>query len=188
MKRRSFVEKAALGTIGLSTVLSCKEIVKKEEIPNNDVVLKSPNKPVIISTWNHGLPANEETWNQLKSGKSALDAIEAGLMIPEADPKVRSVGFGGFPDREEGPIEGERPFFHWISSFGARGLGCCSNQDLLNHLPMHIRQPTFHSIVVVGQSLVAEAQEVQDLEREPASHMAVDDEAVGPITGSPYTG
>src|SRR5690606_10857621 len=30
----------------------------------------------------------------------ALDAIEAGMKIPEADPEVRSVGYGGFPDRD----------------------------------------------------------------------------------------
>ncbi len=32
--------------------------------------------------------------------KSALDAIEAGVKIPEGDPEVRSVGYGGFPDRD----------------------------------------------------------------------------------------
>jgi len=100
MKRRSFVEKVALGTIGLGTVLSCKEVVNKEEISNNYGVVKSQKKPVIISTWKHGLPANEETWKQLNNGKPSLDAIEAGLHIPEGDPKIRSVGYGGFPDRE----------------------------------------------------------------------------------------
>jgi N4-(beta-N-acetylglucosaminyl)-L-asparaginase len=33
-------------------------------------------------------------------GKSALEAIESGVKIPEGDPEVRSVGYGGFPDRE----------------------------------------------------------------------------------------
>ena len=57
-------------------------------------------KPLIISTWNHGLPANEEALKQLKKGASALDAIVAGVGIPEADPKVRSVGYGGLPDKD----------------------------------------------------------------------------------------
>lgn len=100
MKRRNFIERAALGSIGLSTILSCKEIAKKDENLNKDEVLKVQRKPVLISTWNHGLPANEETWKQLKNGKSSLDAIESGMRIPEGDPKVRSVGYGGFPDRE----------------------------------------------------------------------------------------
>ncbi|WP_298264327.1 isoaspartyl peptidase/L-asparaginase family protein [uncultured Lutibacter sp.] len=99
-QRRDFIKKAALGTIGISTVLSCKELTEKEDATAEKVVQKNQKKPVIISTWNHGLPANEETWNSLKNGKSALDAIEAGMKIPEADPKVRSVGYGGYPDRE----------------------------------------------------------------------------------------
>jgi N4-(beta-N-acetylglucosaminyl)-L-asparaginase len=98
--RRDFIKKAALGTIGISTVLSCKELTEKEEISTKKTVIKNQKKPLIISTWNHGLPANEETWKQLKNGKSSLDAIEAGMKIPEADPTIRSVGYGGFPDRE----------------------------------------------------------------------------------------
>lgn len=54
--------------------------------------------PVVISTWNHGLAANNEAWKFLSKGKSALDAVEAGVRIPEADPEVTSVGFGGYPD------------------------------------------------------------------------------------------
>ena len=100
LDRRNFIKKAALGTIGISTVLSCNEVGEKNEAPINEATSKEQKKPVIISTWNHGLPANEETWKQLKNGKSPLDAIEAGMQIPEADPKVRSVGYGGFPDRE----------------------------------------------------------------------------------------
>ena len=98
--RRDFIKKAALGTIGISTIYGYAN--KTEEVkPFSDKVEVTPKKkPVIISTWNHGLPANEEAWKYLKSGKSALDAIEAGVKIPEGDPEVRSVGYGGFPDRE----------------------------------------------------------------------------------------
>ncbi|MCL4160007.1 UNVERIFIED_CONTAM: hypothetical protein GTU68_053559 [Idotea baltica] len=56
--------------------------------------------PLIISTWRHGLAANEEAWNQLKKGTSALNAIVSGVGISEADPNVASVGYGGLPDRE----------------------------------------------------------------------------------------
>ena len=98
--RRNFIKKAALGSIGISTVMSCGEIVEKKQEGNLDNSIKPNKKPVIISTWNHGLPANEETWNQLKKGNSPLESIESGLKIPEGDPNVRSVGYGGFPDRE----------------------------------------------------------------------------------------
>ena len=54
----------------------------------------------VISTWPHGLPANEEAMRRLSSGGSALDAVEAGVRVPEADPEVRTVGRGAYPDRE----------------------------------------------------------------------------------------
>lgn len=60
----------------------------------------SQNRPLVISTWNHGLPANEAAWDVLAQEGSALDAVEAGVRLPEADPDVRTVGYGGYPDRD----------------------------------------------------------------------------------------
>jgi N4-(beta-N-acetylglucosaminyl)-L-asparaginase len=54
----------------------------------------------VISTWNFGRAANTEAWRILGSGGRALDAVEAGVRIPEADPNNHSVGFAGLPDRD----------------------------------------------------------------------------------------
>ena len=62
--------------------------------------LKRQNKPVVISTWQHGIPANDAAWKILTAGGKALDAVESGVKIPEADPDVRTVGLGGYPDRD----------------------------------------------------------------------------------------
>ena len=59
----------------------------------------TPQLPVVVSTWSHGLPANEAAWAVLDDGGSALDAVETGVAVPEADPEVRTVGYGGYPDR-----------------------------------------------------------------------------------------
>jgi len=56
--------------------------------------------PIVISTWNHGLAANEAAWQILQQGGHSLDAVEAGVRVPEADPSVITVGFGGIPDRK----------------------------------------------------------------------------------------
>jgi len=61
---------------------------------------KNVTKPVVISTWNFGLQANEAAWAILSKGGKALDAVEAGARVPEGDPKETSVGLGGLPDRE----------------------------------------------------------------------------------------
>src|SRR5882762_10403006 len=58
------------------------------------------DKPIVLSTWNFGAAANEEAWKILNAGGRALDAVEAGVRVPEADPKNTSVGYGGLPDRD----------------------------------------------------------------------------------------
>lgn len=55
--------------------------------------------PIVISTWNN-TRANEAAWSVLSGGGYALDAVEKGARIPEADPRDTSVGYGGLPDRE----------------------------------------------------------------------------------------
>lgn len=56
--------------------------------------------PVVLSTWRFGIGANVAAWQVLSGGGRALDAVEAGVKIPEADPLERSVGLGGRPDRD----------------------------------------------------------------------------------------
>ena len=57
-------------------------------------------KPLVVSTWNFGLEANKDAWKVLEKGGRALDAVEAGARVPEADPLNESVGFAGLPDRD----------------------------------------------------------------------------------------
>ncbi|HEX4887982.1 MAG TPA: N(4)-(beta-N-acetylglucosaminyl)-L-asparaginase [Luteibaculaceae bacterium] len=56
--------------------------------------------PKVISTWRFGVQANAEAWKYLAGGSSALDAVEQGVRLIEADPNERSVGYGGRPDRD----------------------------------------------------------------------------------------
>jgi len=56
--------------------------------------------PVIISTWDHGIPANEAAWKIITNGGRALDAVENGVRVTESDPEITTVGLGGFPDRD----------------------------------------------------------------------------------------
>ena len=87
--RRSFIAKSTIGIAGISasTKMFASEMWKA-----------APCKPVVISTWNHGLPANEEAWKILAGNGYSLDAVEAGVRVPEADPEVITVGYGGIPD------------------------------------------------------------------------------------------
>jgi N4-(beta-N-acetylglucosaminyl)-L-asparaginase len=58
------------------------------------------NTPVVISTWSPNIKANAAAWEVLKKGGRALDAVEKGVWVPEADPADQSVGYGGLPDRD----------------------------------------------------------------------------------------
>jgi len=57
-------------------------------------------KPIVVSTWDFGIGANAEAWKILSKNGRALDAVEAGVQVPESDPKITTVGFGGLPDRD----------------------------------------------------------------------------------------
>lgn len=54
----------------------------------------------VISTWDFGVAANQAAWGVLSKGGGSLDAVEVGVMIPEADLKNHSVGRAGYPDRD----------------------------------------------------------------------------------------
>lgn len=84
--RRKFLKLATLGGLIPLTDLSAQH--------NGDV------KPVVLSTWNFGIQANEAAWKILSTGGRALDAVEAGAKVPEGDASETSVGIGGLPDRD----------------------------------------------------------------------------------------
>ena len=58
------------------------------------------DNPIVISTWDFGRHANQAAWKVLTHGGRAVDAVEAGVRVPEADPDIQSVGYGGRPDRD----------------------------------------------------------------------------------------
>jgi len=57
-------------------------------------------KPLVLSTWNHGLPANAAALEKLKAGGTIIDAVESGVWVTENDLENLSVGLQGLPDRE----------------------------------------------------------------------------------------
>jgi len=69
--------------------------------PVKSAPLAAPaNFPIVISTWDFGIAANKEAWKTLSAGGRALDAVESGVRIPEADMKNHTVGRAGYPDRD----------------------------------------------------------------------------------------
>ncbi len=94
--RRNFLKKTALATAGLA-LTSFKNTAQAHQ---TKVGINAAQNPIVLSTWNFGLQANDAAWEILSKNGRALDAVEAGVKIPEGDPNERSVGYGGRPDRD----------------------------------------------------------------------------------------
>jgi len=96
--RRKFLKKSTigLGAVALAPNISCSAKQSEGALASDTIA----TKPIVISTWNHGMAANDAAWKILEQNGSSLDAVERGVMVTESDPKSTSVGLGGRPDRE----------------------------------------------------------------------------------------
>lgn len=91
MNRRKFLHLTTLA----APIAACKT-----NNPENPDSPAPGQKPIVISTWEPNKKANASAWAVLEKNGYALDAIVAGIMVPEADPEDQSVGYGGLPDRD----------------------------------------------------------------------------------------
>ncbi|HRO40914.1 MAG TPA: N(4)-(beta-N-acetylglucosaminyl)-L-asparaginase [Flavobacteriales bacterium] len=94
--RRDFLRLSALSSA--AALAGCATAAADKEGPS--LPARKLNAPVVISTWDFGKAANASAWGVLVGSGNALDAVEAGARVPEADPGNQSVGYGGRPDRD----------------------------------------------------------------------------------------
>ncbi len=87
LNRRKFLQISALS----APLLNTKNVLASAG---------GPAYPIVISTWAPNVKANAAAWQVLGNGGRALDAVEKGVQVPEADPDDQSVGYGGLPDRD----------------------------------------------------------------------------------------
>ena len=80
MRRRSFLQTA--GLLGVASTVN----------------IQNP-EPIIIATWKNEAGTKAGYDKILQTGK-ALDGVEAGAWVPEANPEETTVGYGGYPDRD----------------------------------------------------------------------------------------
>ncbi len=86
--RRTILSQAA----GIAGILS---------IGVEKALAQSSKGPLVIATWPFGLEACKESLRVMNTpGKTAMDGVEAGIRLVEADLTNRSVGIGGDPNSE----------------------------------------------------------------------------------------
>ncbi len=87
MNRRKFLQLSAL---------TAPLLAAKKTLANN---FDATTKPIVISTWDSGMPVNAAAWKILSVKGTALDAVEAGAVYMENEINC-CVGLGGYPDRD----------------------------------------------------------------------------------------
>ena len=147
MKRRNFLQKASLSTIGVvasASVVACNADKEKINISSN---VNSTNvKPIVIATWN--VPnATAKAWEALDNGGISLDAVEQGCMIEEADVKNSSVGKGGMPDRD-GNVTLDACIMDKDGNYGA--VMCVQNITHVISLARKVMEETPH-VILAGE-------------------------------------
>lgn len=135
MERRKFVK---LGAVGLAASVVAPVLAHQENSENKRFSTDNKVEPKMISTWNHGLPANEAGWESLLNGGSSLDMVEAGARQTESDKGNRSVGIGGMPDAE-GHVTLDACIMNWESKCGSVGYleGIAHPVSVARHIMEH---------------------------------------------------
>ncbi len=109
--RRKFIVTNSLALAGAVVTKSYPKIKNKG----------SKNGPMCISTWSHGYEANKVSMKAMKNGKTSLDAVELGIHTAENNPKITSVGYGGYPDAE-GNVTLDASIMNWEGNAGSIGF------------------------------------------------------------------
>src|ERR1700684_1980587 len=91
MKRRRLLQ---MGSLGLSSMILAPKIFSAYKENATD------KKPLVLSTWEVGINANKAAWQILNKSGRALDAVEAGVMVTEAEKVNCCVGLNAYPDRD----------------------------------------------------------------------------------------
>jgi len=101
MNRRKFMKNSALSSAGmLAAPLAAGGAPRRvpESMEGRATTIGS-GFPMVIATWD--VPnATARAWEILSTNGNALDAVEQGVRVEEADESNQSVGKGGRPDRD----------------------------------------------------------------------------------------
>ncbi len=139
--RRSFLKKSA--GAGLMFTAFGKEI----NFPN--ILRQNPVRRPFIVTSHSNFPGQnglEAAWKILKSGGSALDAVEIATNIIEVDPNDSSVGYGGMPN-ERGVVQLDASIMDG-KTYKAGAVGCLESFINPSSVARKVMERTNHVMLV----------------------------------------
>jgi len=88
LSRRKFLAQTAATATGIAA----------SDAAQNPILRAQRERPVFVSTWAFGKPANDKALEIFRFLGSILDAVEHGIIVVESDPSNGSVGLGGKPN------------------------------------------------------------------------------------------
>lgn len=108
-------------------------------------VARTAAPAVMVSTWDFGAAANAAGVAAGANGGSALDMVEAGGRVAEADEGNSSVGLGGLPDRD-GRVTLDACIMNWNGDIGA----VCALEDIVHAVSVarRVMERTPHTMLV----------------------------------------
>lgn len=100
---------------------------------------------VMVSTWDFGREANAAGFEVWQANGSALDIVETGTRVAEADVENTSVGIGGYPDRD-GRVTLDACIMNWAGDTGA----VCALEDIAHPVSVAraVMEKTPHTMLV----------------------------------------
>ncbi len=121
----SLSRRAFIGSSGLALTAASLGADEKSEKKTKKIFRGGTYKgPLAVGTWDHGTLAARAALRIAQVGGRVVEAVEKGINLVEVDPKVTSVGLGGYPNAK-GIVELDAAIMD-----GGPGLRCGSVQSI----------------------------------------------------------
>jgi len=97
LDRRRFLRNSGAALVGAGALAGCSLVTARGSVP----AITPFGGRRVVSTWDFGVAANAAAWDALARGvPHPVHAAVAGAAVPEADPSIATVGYGGSPNAD----------------------------------------------------------------------------------------
>ena len=158
MKRSNFLKTLGLGALGsLIATEATGATGGRDQQPeaSSGASGARASGAMSIGTWPFAEHTTSAALEAMHKGSSALDAVELGVKICEADPRERSVGLGGRPDRD-GRVTLDACIMDHLGNIGS--VAACEQVVHVSSLARAVMERTPH-VMLVGDGATQFARE-----------------------------
>jgi N4-(beta-N-acetylglucosaminyl)-L-asparaginase len=156
VKRSEFIKTLGLGAVGVfagSELLASSNQLLATGLP--PAKGGGAAKPLAVGTWPFAEHTTRASLEAMQKGANALDSVELGVKICEADPRERSVGLGGRPDRD-GRVTLDACIMDHLGNIGS--VAACEHVVHVSSLARAVMERTPH-VMLVGDGATQFAKE-----------------------------